>query len=62
MLWYEVERDREKYITKRNQEIGKLKNKFGPTQILHTFLYPNTSDVSHQGGLASKGIPNYASI
>jgi linoleate 9S-lipoxygenase len=52
----------EKNITERNQDVGKLKNRSGPAQIPYTLLYPNTSDLSHQGGLTGKGIPNSVSI
>jgi linoleate 9S-lipoxygenase len=51
----------EKNITERNQDV-ELKNRSGPAQMPYTLLYPNTSDLSHQGGLTGKGIPNSVSI
>ena len=54
-------KDIEKNITERNQDT-ELKNRCGPAQVPYTLLYPSTSDVSHQGGLTGKGIPNSVSI
>eukprot|EP00253_Pinus_taeda_P031141 PITA_31141 len=51
----------ERKITERNQD-AELKNRSGPAQIPYTLLYPNTSDLSHEGGLTGKGIPNSVSI
>eukprot|EP01018_Ginkgo_biloba_P038521 Gb_36878 [translate_table: standard] len=54
-------REIEKNISKRNEEV-ELKNRSGPVRIPYTLLYPNTSDLSHKGGLTGKGIPNSVSI
>jgi len=52
----------EKNITERNQNAEKLKNRYGPAKVAYTLLYPSTSDLSHQGGLTGKGIPNSTAI
>jgi linoleate 9S-lipoxygenase len=54
-------KDIERNITERNQDAN-LKNRSGPAQVPYTLLYPNTSDLSRQGGLTGKGIPNSVSI
>eukprot|EP00268_Persea_americana_P025483 TRINITY_DN24857_c0_g1_i4.p1 TRINITY_DN24857_c0_g1~~TRINITY_DN24857_c0_g1_i4.p1 ORF type:complete len:736 (+),score=110.49 TRINITY_DN24857_c0_g1_i4:737-2944(+) len=38
------------------------KNRVGPVRIPYMLLFPNTSDISHEGGLTGKGIPNSISI
>lgn len=53
--------DIERNITQRNQDPN-LKNRSGPAQVPYTLLYPNTSDLSHKGGLTGKGVPNSVSI
>jgi linoleate 9S-lipoxygenase len=52
----------EKNITERNQNTERWKNRCGPAKVAYTLLYPNTSDLSHKGGLTGKGIPNSVSI
>eukprot|EP01018_Ginkgo_biloba_P032634 Gb_15015 [translate_table: standard] len=51
----------EKNISKRNEQV-ELKNRSGPVRVPYTLLYPNTSDLSHKGGMTGKGIPNSVSI
>ncbi|KAH9301870.1 hypothetical protein KI387_013453, partial [Taxus chinensis] len=51
----------EKKILERNGD-GRLKNRLGPAQVPYTLMYPSTSDLSRQGGLSGKGIPNSVSI
>ena len=51
----------EERIMKRNNDVC-LKNRNGPVKVPYTLLYPNTSDISHEGGLTGKGIPNSISI
>eukprot|EP00253_Pinus_taeda_P032506 PITA_32506 len=53
----------EKNIRERNEDAAEtLKNRCGPAQVPYTLLYPNTSDLTHKGGLTGKGIPNSVSI
>ncbi|KAL4588334.1 hypothetical protein LXL04_001218 [Taraxacum kok-saghyz] len=50
----------ERIMMSNNDE--RLKNRIGPVKVSYTLLYPNTSDLSHEGGLTGKGIPNSISI
>ncbi|XP_050218831.1 probable linoleate 9S-lipoxygenase 5 [Mercurialis annua] len=40
----------------------KYKNRVGPVKVPYTLLYPGTSDISKQGGLTGRGIPNSVSV
>ncbi|GLJ05604.1 hypothetical protein SUGI_0021020 [Cryptomeria japonica] len=51
----------EKNVSERNQN-SNLKNRYGPSQVPYTLLYPNTTDLSREGGLTGRGIPNSISI
>ncbi|KAH9326864.1 hypothetical protein KI387_007042 [Taxus chinensis] len=51
----------EKNVLERNKN-PLLKNRYGPSQVPYTLLYPGTSDLSKEGGLTGKGIPNSISI
>ena len=51
----------EKNVSERNKN-AKLKNRYGPSQVPYTLLYPGTTDVSKQGGLTGRGVPNSVSI
>uniref|UniRef100_A0A0D6QT47 Lipoxygenase n=1 Tax=Araucaria cunninghamii TaxID=56994 RepID=A0A0D6QT47_ARACU len=52
----------EKDILERNNKFEVYKNRHGPAKIPYTLLYPNTSDLSKEGGLTGKGVPNSISI
>ncbi|KAH9291410.1 hypothetical protein KI387_043400, partial [Taxus chinensis] len=51
----------ENNVTERNKN-PVLKNRYGPSQVPYTLLYPSTSDLSKEGGLTGRGIPNSVSI
>ncbi|GLJ05589.1 hypothetical protein SUGI_0020800 [Cryptomeria japonica] len=51
----------EKNVSERNKN-SNLKNRYGPSQVPYTLLYPGTTDLSKQGGLTGRGIPNSVSI
>uniref|UniRef100_A0A0D6QR96 Lipoxygenase n=1 Tax=Araucaria cunninghamii TaxID=56994 RepID=A0A0D6QR96_ARACU len=51
----------EKSVSERNKD-PQLKNRYGPSQVPYTLLYPCTSDHSKEGGLTGRGIPNSVSI
>lgn len=51
----------EKNVSERNKN-SNLKNRYGPSQVPYTLLYPNTTDLSREGGLTGRGIPNSVSI
>ncbi|KAH9326873.1 hypothetical protein KI387_007051 [Taxus chinensis] len=51
----------EEKVTERNKN-PVLKNRYGPSQVPYTLLYPSTSDLSKEGGLTGRGIPNSVSI
>ncbi|KAH9326858.1 hypothetical protein KI387_007036 [Taxus chinensis] len=51
----------ENNVTERNKN-PLLKNRYGPAKVPYTLLYPSTSDVSKEGGLTGRGIPNSISI
>eukprot|EP00253_Pinus_taeda_P012867 PITA_12867 len=52
----------EKNITERNLNAEILKNRSGPAKVPYTLLYPNTSDLTHKGGITGMGIPNSTAI
>uniref|UniRef100_A0A0C9S647 Lipoxygenase n=1 Tax=Wollemia nobilis TaxID=56998 RepID=A0A0C9S647_9CONI len=53
-----IERD----ILERNTKCDVYKNRYGPAKVAYTLLYPNTSDLSKEGGVTGRGVPNSISI
>lgn len=51
----------EKRIEERNGK-RRLKNRFGPAQVLYTLLFPDTSNLGAEKGITGRGIPNSVSI
>ncbi|GLJ05608.1 hypothetical protein SUGI_0021070 [Cryptomeria japonica] len=51
----------EKNVLERNKN-SNLKNRYGPSQVPYKLLYPGTTDLSKEGGLTGRGIPNSVSI